>query len=35
MNYESVISGRDLNKKYKDFNLNIPDLEIPKGFPPL
>lgn len=32
MNYESVISGRDLNKKYKDFNLNIPDLEIPKGF---
>lgn len=32
MNYESVISGRDLNKKYKDFNLNIPDLEIPRGF---
>ncbi len=32
MTYESVISGRDLRKKYKNFELNIPSLEIPKGF---
>ena len=32
MTYESVISGRDLQKKYKNFELNIPSLEIPKGF---
>lgn len=32
MKFESVISGKNLKKKYKGFTLNIPVLEIPKGF---
>ena len=29
---ENILSGKDLNKKYKGFNLSIPELNIPKGF---
>ena len=29
---ESVIRGTDIVKKFKDFQLDIPSLQIPKGF---
>lgn len=29
---QDVITGRNLKKKYKEFELNIPELHIPKGF---
>ncbi len=32
MNYETVIKGKNLIKEYKNFRLDIPSLEIPKGF---
>ncbi|WP_167957106.1 ATP-binding cassette domain-containing protein [Anaerosporobacter faecicola] len=32
MDHEQVISISKLNKKFKDFELNIPELNIPKGF---
>ena len=32
MNYETAIKGTDLVKEYKNFKLDIPNLEIPKGF---
>lgn len=32
MSKQNVIEGQDLYKKYKGFELNIPKLEIPKGF---
>jgi len=31
-NYTYAIEAKDLVKKYKEFELNIPHLEIPKGF---
>lgn len=32
MNIESVVRGSHITKKFKDFKLDIPALEIPKGF---
>lgn len=32
MKQENIIEGRDLHKSYKKYNLNIPELNIPKGF---
>lgn len=32
MEFSSVISGENIVKKYKGFELNIPKFEIPKGF---
>ncbi|MDE6434704.1 MAG: ABC transporter ATP-binding protein [Lachnospiraceae bacterium] len=32
MNIESVVKGSHITKKFKDFKLDIPALEIPKGF---
>ena len=32
MNYEDVITGQGIEKKFKNFELNIPELHIPKGF---
>lgn len=32
MKFDYVISGKNLKKRYKDFSLNIPSLEIPRGF---
>ncbi len=32
MKFESVILGNQLRKKYKGFELNVPELQIPKGF---
>lgn len=32
MNYEHVITGENIEKKFKGFTLNIPELRIPKGF---
>lgn len=32
MDTELVISGKQIEKKYKNFGLNIPELRIPKGF---
>lgn len=32
MNIESVVRGSQITKRFKDFTLNIPLLEIPKGF---
>ena len=32
MNYEDVITGNGIEKKYKNFELIIPELHIPKGF---
>lgn len=32
MEFESVVSGKHIIKKYKGFELNIPELKIPKGF---
>lgn len=32
MNTESILSIRNLTKKYKGFTLNVPQLDIPKGF---
>lgn len=29
---KSVIQGRNLKKKYKDFELSVPQIQIPKGF---
>lgn len=32
MNVESVVRGSHITKEFKDFKLDIPSLEIPKGF---
>ena len=32
MNYSTAIKGRNLVKNYKNFKLDIPELDIPKGF---
>ena len=32
MKTESIVSGKNLVKKYKGFTLDIDSLEIPKGF---
>ncbi len=32
MEFESVIEGKDIQKGFKNFTLNIPELKIPKGF---
>ena len=32
MNYEDVIIGNSIEKKFKNFELNVPELHIPKGF---
>lgn len=32
MEMQTIISGNHITKKFKGFNLNIPSLEIPKGF---
>ena len=32
MNYEDVIEGQGIEKSFKNFELNIPELHIPKGF---
>ena len=32
MNYESVVNGKNLKKEYKNFALEIPEFNIPKGF---
>lgn len=32
INTEYVLQGKDIKKKYKGFELNIPSLNIPKGF---
>ncbi len=32
MDFEKVITGKNLVKKYKNFALNIENLEVPKGF---
>ena len=32
MYYEDVIIGNDIEKKFKNFELNVPELHIPKGF---
>ncbi len=32
MNYEDVITGKNIEKKFGKFELNIPELHIPKGF---
>ena len=32
MNYEEVITGQGIEKKFKKFELSIPELHIPKGF---
>ncbi|MDD6069480.1 MAG: ABC transporter ATP-binding protein [Clostridiales bacterium] len=32
MNTESVVKGSNITKQFKDFKLNIPSLDIPKGF---
>lgn len=32
MNYENIIEGKNIYKKLKKFELNIPQLNIPKGF---
>ena len=32
MEFESVIEGKNIQKGFKNFTLNIPELKIPKGF---
>lgn len=32
MNYENAIKGTNIQKSFKKFNLNVPELKIPKGF---
>ncbi|MCQ2520293.1 MAG: ABC transporter ATP-binding protein [Lachnospiraceae bacterium] len=32
MEFEKVISGKNIEKDYKSFKLNVPELNIPKGF---
>jgi ABC-2 type transport system ATP-binding protein len=32
MNLEYVIEGKNIQKKYKGFALEMPQLQIPKGF---
>lgn len=32
MEFEKVIEGTDIRKEYKTFSLNVPSLNIPKGF---
>ena len=32
MNTESVVKGSSITKQFKDFKLDIPSLDIPKGF---
>ncbi len=32
MEFTSVISGENIKKKYRGFELNVPNLQVPKGF---
>lgn len=32
MNVNNVINGQDMKKKFRGFELNIPSLQVPKGF---
>lgn len=32
MEFTSVIEGKNLEKKYKNFRLNVPEIKIPQGF---
>ena len=32
MNFDSVIEGYGIEKRFKGFNLDIPQFQIPKGF---
>ena len=32
MNYENAIKGTNIQKRFKNFSLNVPELKIPKGF---